>query len=99
MIGPCDNPAEYPDPPLFESREQNIELWLSRMRNKMNSNADHFPTDALKIDYVESRVGGEAALHLEPRMREDVTMKTHHTLDNLDGHQDGIDDWKTYPTP
>ena len=42
------------------------------MRNKLKANADHFPINALKIAYVESRVGGEAALHLAPRMREDA---------------------------
>jgi hypothetical protein len=58
------------DPPIFESREQNIELWLSRMRNKLKANADHYPTDELKIAYTESRINGEAALHITPRIRE-----------------------------
>jgi hypothetical protein len=58
------------DPPIFESREQNIELWLSHIKNKLKANADHYPTDELKIAYTESRTGGEAALHITPRMRE-----------------------------
>jgi SET domain-containing protein len=61
---------KLPDPPIFESREQNIELWLSRMRNKFKANADHYPTDELKIAYTESRTDSEATLYITPRMRE-----------------------------
>jgi hypothetical protein len=32
--------TKLPDPPIFESREQNIELWLSYMRNKLKANTD-----------------------------------------------------------
>jgi hypothetical protein len=61
---------KLPDPSIFESREQNIELWLSYIRNKFKANADHYPTDELKIIYIESRTGGEAALYIIPRIRE-----------------------------
>jgi hypothetical protein len=40
------------------------------MRNKLKANADHYPTDELKIAYTESRTDGEAALHITPRIRE-----------------------------
>jgi hypothetical protein len=59
---------KLPDPPIFESREQNIELWLSRMRNKLRANADHYSTDESKIAYTKSRISGEAALHIAPRI-------------------------------
>lgn len=36
----------------------------------MKANKDHFPTEDLKIAYIESRVGGAAAKHIAPRMRD-----------------------------
>jgi hypothetical protein len=62
--------TKLPDPLIFESREQNIELWLSCMRSKLKANADHYPTDDLKMAYTENRIGGEAALHIAPCIRE-----------------------------
>jgi hypothetical protein len=62
--------TKLPDPLIFEFREQNIELWLSRIRNKLKANVDHYLTDELKITYTESRINSEAALHITPRMRE-----------------------------
>ena len=74
--------TKLPDPPIFESREQNIELWLSRMRNKLRANADHYPSDNLKMAYTESRIGGEAALHIAPRMR-DAALNRFETADEI----------------
>src|SRR5271154_1582565 len=61
--------TKLPDPPIFEGKDQDLDSWLSRMRNKLLANGDHYPTDPLKIAYTESRVGGEAAKHIAPRMR------------------------------
>ncbi len=61
------------DPPLFEGPGQNVNNWLSRMRNKLKANKDHFPTEELKIAYVESRVGETAAKHIASRMRDAAT--------------------------
>lgn len=43
------------------------------MRNKLNANRDHFPTDDLRMAYIESRVGGSASKHLQPRLRSSST--------------------------
>ena len=62
--------TKLPDPPLFEGPSQDVDNWLSRMRNKLKANKDHFPTEELKIAYIESRVSGAAAKHIAPRMRD-----------------------------
>ena len=61
--------TKIPDPPIFEGKEQDVENWLSRMRNKLQANLDHYLTDHLQITYAESRIGGDAAKHIAPRMR------------------------------
>jgi hypothetical protein len=61
--------TKLPDPLIFEGRDQDLDSWLSRMRNKLLANGDHYPTDSLQIAYTESRIGGEAARHIAPRLR------------------------------
>jgi hypothetical protein len=39
------------------------------MRNKLLANGDYYPTDSLQIAYTESRIGGEAAKYIAPRLR------------------------------
>ena len=71
--GRSSKSTKLPDPPLFEGPGQDVDNWLSRMRNKLKANKDHFPTEELKIAYVESRVGGTAAKHIASRMRDAAT--------------------------
>ena len=62
--------AKIPDPLVFTSAEgDDIDNWLSKMRSKLTANADHYNTEALKMSYVENRVGGTASKHLAPRLR------------------------------
>ncbi|KAL1971411.1 hypothetical protein VTN31DRAFT_2343 [Thermomyces dupontii] len=56
---------------LTDGKEPLFEHWLSRMRNKLRENADHFPTESSKTAYVENRTDGDAARHIAPRMRDD----------------------------
>ena len=55
-----------PNPPVLTPE---FEDWDSRMRNKLKANADHYNTEALRVAYVENRVGGKVAKHLRPRLR------------------------------
>jgi hypothetical protein len=57
--------------PLDNSKEPKFEHWLSRMRNKLKSNADHFPSEALRMVYVEGRVKDEATRYIFPRTQDD----------------------------
>ena len=58
------------DPPiLIDGKEPAYDDWLAKMQSKLEANQDHFPTQALQIGYVQSRVAGTAALHVNPRLR------------------------------
>ncbi len=58
------------DSPLFEGSTQNVNNWLSRMRNKLKANKNHFPIEELKIAYIESRVSEAAIKHIASRMQD-----------------------------
>ena len=62
--------TKLPDPPiLIDGKEPAYDDWLAKMQSKLEANQDHFPTQALQIGYVQSRVAGTAALHINPRLR------------------------------
>ena len=46
--------------------------WLSRIKNKLRENADHYPTESMKLAYVEGLIGGKATKHISPRLRDDA---------------------------
>ncbi|EEH17366.1 hypothetical protein PABG_07362 [Paracoccidioides brasiliensis Pb03] len=56
---------------LTDGKEPKFEHWLSRMKNKLRENADHYPTERMRIAYIENRTDGDAARHIAPRMEED----------------------------
>lgn len=45
--------------------------WLIDIENKLETNADHYPTALSRMQYVESMCEGEAADHLVPRFSKD----------------------------
>ena len=47
----------------------NIDVWESKMIKKLTANADYYPTEALRIAYVDSRIDEEAYKHLAARSR------------------------------
>ena len=62
--------TKLPDPPVFtDGKEITIDHWSQKMRAKLAANADHYPTEELKMAYLASRVEGTANLHLAPRLR------------------------------
>ena len=66
--------SKLPDPPILENnKDDNFEDWLSSMRNKLEGNADWYPTEAMKKAYVRTRVGGEAVKHIASRFRKEST--------------------------
>ena len=63
--------VKMPDPPLFsDGKTMPVSQWITRMKNKLFANADHFETEELKMMYILSRTEGLAAKHLDPRTRE-----------------------------
>ena len=46
-----------------------IDVWESKMVKKLTANADHYPTETLRMAYINSRVDREAYKHLAARSR------------------------------
>ena len=46
-----------------------IDVWESKMVKKLTANTDHYPTKALRMAYIASRVDGETYKHLAARSR------------------------------
>ncbi len=61
------------DSSLFEDSKQNVNNWLSRMRNKLKMNKNHFSIEEMKIAYVKSQVSETTVKHIAFRMRNMIT--------------------------
>jgi hypothetical protein len=68
--------TKLPDPPILtDGKEPAYDDWIAKMQSKLEANQDHFPTPALQISYIQSRVVGTATLHINPRLRPTTTNK------------------------
>jgi len=56
---------------LADGKDPKFESWLIDIENKLEANADHYPTALARMQYVKSMCEGEAADHLLPRFRKD----------------------------
>ena len=64
--------TKLPDPPMLTDGHAagfDINMWKSKMVKKLTANADHYPTKALRMAYVDSHVDGEAYKHLAARSK------------------------------
>ncbi|ELR05471.1 hypothetical protein GMDG_07393 [Pseudogymnoascus destructans 20631-21] len=62
--------TKIPDPPtLIDGIEPAYDDWSINIKMKLEANLDHFPTPALQMGYVQSRLGGKASSHINPRLR------------------------------
>lgn len=65
-----------PDPPIITNGVDPVfESWKIQMQAKLRANADHFPTEEDKMEYVFSRTLGDAQKHLLPRFDEDSPIR------------------------
>jgi Zinc knuckle len=68
---PADHPkrsAKITDPPILtDGIDPTFENWKLQLQDKLEVNADHFPTERARRAYVFSRTGGDAQTHLRPR--------------------------------
>jgi len=55
-----------PDPPIFTGKRRELRSFLSQLKNKLTGNADRYPTEANRLCYALSRLGGDAADLVEP---------------------------------
>ena len=73
-LTPTDNPLrsvskakkspKLPDPPVFTNgKDPTWDDWSSKVREKMDSNADHYSTEKSRIAYVLTRLGGDAVTY------------------------------------
>jgi hypothetical protein len=61
--------ARQPDPPqLSDGDDPTFASWSILLDGKLSDNADHFPTESSRMNYVYARTTGQAQLHLQPRM-------------------------------
>ena len=65
-----------PDPPVFtDGADPTFESWKIQMQAKLRANADHFPSEEDKMEYLFSRTSGDAQKHLLPRFDEDSPVR------------------------
>ncbi len=65
--------AKLPDPPIFTNgNDPTFDSWMRSVRNKLEANHDHYPTEREKFRYALSRVGQPASDILEPHLEEDA---------------------------
>jgi hypothetical protein len=60
-------------PPLDKGIEPTFASWKTQMRDKLEVNADHFPTTRSRMAYVFGRTTGDAQEHLHPRYKASAT--------------------------
>jgi len=62
--------AKIADPDILTDgkKDPKLRFWLSRMRNKLMVNTDHFADETARIAYVENRTDDVAASHIAPRI-------------------------------
>ena len=65
-----------PDPPIFtDDVDPTFESWKIQMQVKLRANADHYPTEEDKMEYIFSRTGGDAQKHLLSKFDEDSPIR------------------------
>jgi Zinc knuckle len=65
------SPKHAEPPKLNDGTDPTYTAWRALLRGKLRANADWWPTEQDRIDYVFSCTEGEAQRHLEPRIDED----------------------------
>ena len=59
------------DPDPFTGKDEpRIDDWALKIQSKLKRNVHLFPTEDLKIGYVQNLIGGQALRRLEPRLRD-----------------------------
>ncbi|SLM35316.1 hypothetical protein NFIA_101300 [Lasallia pustulata] len=82
--------SKLPDPPVFtDGKNLTWEVWETKIWDKLEVNADYYPTALSQIAYVASRVEGDAAEHIHGRHR-DRAAKPYTSVNKLLEHLAGI---------
>jgi hypothetical protein len=54
-----------PDPEKFTGKREELRPFLAQLKNKLEGNADRYPTEPERLRYALSRVAGDAAITIE----------------------------------
>ena len=54
-----------PDPEKFTGKREELRPFLAQLKNKLEGNADRYPTELERLRYALSRVAGDAAITIE----------------------------------
>lgn len=60
---------KLPDPPMFGGNRKELRPFVSKLRMKLDMNADRFPTERSKLVYGLSRLDNDAARTMDPFYR------------------------------
>lgn len=67
--------SRAPDVPVFHDEKDKdtikFDRWHRKMQNKLMVNADHYPDEFAKINYIETRLGGKADDDIAPYLEID----------------------------
>src|SRR5437667_4354291 len=66
---PVSKSEKFPDPPMFSGNRKELRPFITKLRLKLERNADRFPTDTDKVSYGISRLEGDAAATIDPSYR------------------------------
>ena len=72
--------ACFDAPPIFCGKREEFSDWVRQMGKKLFNDTVCFPTPALQVDYVFSRLGGKAAEHFRENLPEDPGAMLHELL-------------------
>lgn len=66
---------KFPDPPTWHNdpahdKGLTFKVWLRKLHNKLDSNADHYPEDRDRMGAIENFLGGQAAEDIMPYLEE-----------------------------
>ncbi len=64
---------KLPDPPVFTGKRRELPGFLSKLKYKLEGNADRYPTARLRFLYAHSLLGGDAATLVRPLLDRDIT--------------------------
>ena len=66
---PIAKSEKLPDPPMFDGNRNDLRPFVTKLRLKLSTNHDRYPTEASKISYGMSRLSKDAARTMDPFFR------------------------------
>ena len=61
------------NPLIFkDSKDISFADWLSQIKNKLCKNANHYPTESIKLAYIKGLIKSKAIKHISPQLRDNA---------------------------